>query len=66
MQYTWQLALVLVPVYFIKHSVSWYISITNLTVIIACRERWDRDSIAIDRGALSDVLPEEVRHEYLD
>ncbi len=66
MQYTWQLALVLVPVYFIKHSVSCYISITNLTVIIASRERWDRDSIAIDRGALSDVLPEEVRHEYLD
>ncbi len=25
MQYTWQLALVLVPVYFIKHSVSCYI-----------------------------------------
>ncbi len=25
MQYTWQLAVVLVPVYFIKHSVSCYI-----------------------------------------
>ncbi len=25
MQYTWQLVLVLVPVYFIKHSVSCYI-----------------------------------------
>ncbi len=32
MQYTWQLALVLVPVYFIKHSVSCYIYYIHTTV----------------------------------
>ncbi len=32
MQYTWQLALVLVPVYFIKHSVSCYIYYIHVRV----------------------------------
>ncbi len=34
MQYTWQLALVLVPVYFIKHPVSCYIYYLFLYIII--------------------------------
>ncbi len=38
MQYTWQLTLVLVPVYFIKHS-SHAISITYTLYIINCFER---------------------------
>ncbi len=37
MQYTWQLALVLVPVYFIKHSVSCYIYSNYRTFSIEVR-----------------------------
>ncbi len=36
MQYTWQLALVLVPVYFIKHSVSCYIYYIKVIQSLPC------------------------------
>ncbi len=45
MQYTWQLALVLVPVYFIKHSVSCYIYYTPPTNPL----QWMRSKLPVPR-----------------
>ncbi len=45
MQYTWQLALMLVPVYFIKHLVSCYISITYKLRIILTKALRDQSFI---------------------
>ncbi len=42
MQYTWQLALVLVPVYFIKHSVSCMLYLLHIIMLIIAHIRTHR------------------------
>ncbi len=63
MQCTWQLALV--PVYFIKHSIScyiYYMYMLNTSVVL----NWPCVQLMYNRHAHDGCVPEEVRHEYLD